>query len=136
MNLKIIFAPLLFATMMDLTMTHANTGYLAFKQEIFSLNVAKLIEYIYARGYKVTLGEAWRTHDQALIYAKVGSGIVNSLHCQRLALDFNLVAPDGSFCFDDRHYLPFGEYWESLHPSNRWGGRFVHRKDVDHVEMD
>lgn len=102
----------------------------------FSRNIAKLIEYIYSQGNKCTLGEAFRTPEQAEIYAKKGIGIKNSLHCQRLAIDLNLFDPQGKYCPDSPSYEPFGKYWESLHPLNRWGGNFKHPNvDGNHFEQ-
>lgn len=137
MKLSIIFAPLLLAGMMDYTPTLRcdNVSHLALKQEIFSQNVAKLIEYIYSKGYRCTMGEAFRTKEQALYYAQHGLGIVHSQHCERLAIDLNLVDPSGKFLWDEKDYEPFGKYWESLNPSNH-SGAFWHRVDADHFEMD
>jgi hypothetical protein len=104
-------------------------------QEIFTSNVCRLLEYIQHCGYKVTLGEAYRTHEQALIYAKEGLGIKNSLHCERLAVDLNIFAPDGKRLTTAEESLRFGQYWESLHILNRWGGRWKRRPDADHYEM-
>ena len=108
---------------------------LAQEQAIFARNVAKLIEYIFSTGYVCTLGEVYRTPSQAAAYAKEGKGIVNSLHCKRLAIDINLFSADGKYFPDTPDYKPIGEYWESLHPSNRWGGRFIGRPDGNHFEM-
>ena len=103
-------------------------------QQIFALNVAKLIQYIYEQNHSCTLGEAFRTSEQAELYAKEGKGIKNSLHCRRLAIDLNLFSPDDKYlkAYDD--YEPFGLYWEELHADNRWGGRFM-RLDLQHFEM-
>ena len=103
-------------------------------QEIFALNVAKLIMYIYEQNYSCTLGEAFRTSEQAEIYAKLGKGIKNSLHCKRLAIDLNLFSPEDHYCKDYESYEHFGLYWEELHSDNRWGGRFM-RLDLNHFEM-
>jgi len=135
MKFKIILAPLLFAAMMDYTVTLCSQT-LQEKQELFAYSAAKLIIHIFESGYKCTLGEAFRTHEQALIYSKEHLGIVNSKHCQRLALDINLFDSTGKYIFaDDKEYEALGHYWESLNPSNRWGGLF-HRHDLDHFEMD
>ena len=137
MKLYIIFAPLIFLGMLDYTPTLRcdNVSHLAQKQEIFSYNVAKLIEYIYSKGYKVTFGEAFRTSEQAIYYAQHGLGIVHSQHCERLEVDLNIVDRSGKFLWDADDYKPFGKYWESLNPSNR-SGAFWHRVDADHFEMD
>lgn len=101
------------------------------RQQEFAWNVSHLIEKIMCDGYRCTFGEAYRTPEQAALNAKKGIGIVNSLHCKRLAVDLNLFK-DGVYLADTESHRPFGEYWESLHPSNRWGGRF---KDGNHYEM-
>lgn len=106
------------------------------EQELFSGNVAKLIEYIEKKGYKVTLGEAYRTHEQALIYAHKKLGIVNSLHCVRLAIDLNIFSPKGLLLRTFNDIKPFGVYWENLNKDNRWGGRFRRLVDVCHFEME
>ena len=65
-------------------------------QAMFAQNVARLIEYIFKTGYYCTLGECWRSPEQAEIYVKQGKGIKNSLHCQRLAIDLNLFDANGN----------------------------------------
>ena len=98
-------------------------------------NVVKLIEYIDKYGYTASFGEAWRTPEQAAINAHRGTGIKNSLHIQRLAVDINLFK-DGEFRTETKDHEPFGVYWESLNPLNRWGGRFKERPDGNHYQMD
>jgi len=105
------------------------------KQALFARNISQLIEFIYAHGYTITFGEAFRTVEQAEIYAKSGKGIKDSLHCKRLALDINLFK-DGNYLPNSTDHKPFGEYWESLHPLNRWGGVFKERPDGNHYEMN
>ena len=103
-------------------------------QEIFALNVAKLIMFIFENGYACTLGEAYRTKEQAEIYAKQGKGINNSQHCKRLAIDLNLFTHDGKYLNNSEDYELIGAYWENLHDANRWGGNFQ-RADGSHFEM-
>jgi hypothetical protein len=105
------------------------------KQALFAVNVAKLIDYIHAQGYLVTFGEAYRTPQQAQWDAQSGTGIVNSLHCKRLAIDLNLLSCQGEYISDTAHYEKCGHYWTSLHPFNRWGGTFKTRADGNHFEM-
>lgn len=105
------------------------------RQSTFALNAAKLIEYIYKQGYTCSLGEAFRTAEQAAIYAKEGKGIKDSLHCQRLAIDINIFSPAGEYLDQTSDYKVFGDYWESLNPLNRWGGVFS-RADGNHFQMD
>lgn len=91
------------------------------RQEIFARNVARLIQFIFESGYTCTLGEAYRTKEQAEIYAKEGKGLATSLHCKRLAIDINLFK-DGVYLTRTEDYEWLGDYWRALHPDNRWGG--------------
>jgi hypothetical protein len=93
------------------------------KQSRFARLVGLLIEFAYAHGFELTFGEAWRTPEQAIANAKAGKGIANSVHIDRLAVDFNLFK-DGKFLSDSASHKPLGEYWESLAPDCVWGGRF------------
>lgn len=105
------------------------------EQQEFARQVALLITYINTTGYKVTFGEALRTPEQAEIYAKQGKGIKDSLHCKSLAIDLNLFDKSGKYLTQTDDYRTFGEYWESLDPKNRWGGRFT-RADGNHFERN
>jgi hypothetical protein len=91
------------------------------RQEIFALNVAKLIQFIYAEGRTCTFGEVFRTDEQAELYAKRGIGTVTSLHCKRLAIDLNIFL-NGKYLKDTKDYEFAGNYWYTLHPDNTWGG--------------
>lgn len=102
------------------------------KQAVFALNVAKLIQFIYSKGYSCSLGEVFRTQAQADAYAKAGKGIKNSLHCKRLAIDINLFSPEGKYFPDTKDYEPFGKFWESLDPNNKSGCDFG---DGNHFQM-
>lgn len=100
------------------------------QQSEFVRLVAKLIEYAYANGMELTFGEAWRTPEQAKLNAAKGSGISNSLHIERLAIDLNLFV-GGVFIDSSEGHRRLGEYWEQLNPRCRWGGRFK-RPDGNH----
>ena len=108
------------------------------QQTKFAKDVASLIQHILNHGYYLTLGEAWRSPEQAELYAREGKGIVDSLHCKRLAIDLNLFTSDGVYLTKDEDYKQFGDYWESLDSHNRWGGYFTQRggkiDDSDHFE--
>ncbi len=93
------------------------------KQRRFTRLVGLLIEYAYAHGFELSFGEAWRTPEQAALNAKTGKGISNSLHIDRLAVDFNLFR-NGKWLSASEDHKPLGEYWESLAPDCVWGGRF------------
>lgn len=103
-------------------------------QRAFSLNVARLIQFAYNSGYEVTLGEAWRTPEQAARNAKEGTGIRNSLHSKRLAIDLNLFK-DGVWLKESKDHLPLGTYWKGLSPDNYWGGDFRTNPDGNHYSM-
>jgi hypothetical protein len=100
----------------------------------FTRNVAQLINEVVLRGYGITLGEVYRTPEQAQWYAAKGMGILDSQHCKKLAVDISLFHLDGTYLTDKPDYELFGKYWESLHPKNRWGGYFP-RADYVHFEM-
>ena len=93
------------------------------KQRLFTHYIGSLILWAYENGYELTFGDAYRTPAQAAANATAGIGIANSLHCERLAVDFNLFKDD-VYLTGTESYKPLGEFWESLHPLARWGGRF------------
>ncbi|NHB96677.1 MULTISPECIES: M15 family metallopeptidase [Photorhabdus] len=101
------------------------------KQQLFTVLIAQLILWADERGYRLTLGEAYRTPEQAKLNAQTGKGIANSLHIQRLAIDLNLFIR-GEYQTNSHAYLPLGEYWESL--GGTWGGRFS-RPDGNHFSL-
>ncbi len=104
------------------------------KQALFTRNVVDLITHIDSLGYFVSFGEVYRTRDQAIIYANKGLGIVDSLHCKRLAVDLNIFDKEGHLLTYSDDYVPFGKYWEGLNPLNR-AGVFFKRVDSSHFEM-
>lgn len=102
-------------------------------QRKFARLVADLIVYAYDElGYEISFGEAYRTPEQAELNAKKGTGIKNSLHCKRLAVDLNLFK-NGKYLTDSRDHAPLGTFWEALDPHCRWGGRFM---DGNHYEFN
>lgn len=103
------------------------------KQRLFTRYVGMLIAFAYKQGYELTFGDAYRSPKQAAANAASGSGISNSLHGKRLALDFNLFI-NGVFQTDSAAHKPLGEYWESLDPLCRWGGRFT-KPDGNHYSI-
>lgn len=100
------------------------------KQRKFTRMIADLIIFAYDKGYELTFSEAYRTEEQAKLNAKSGTGIKNSLHTQRLAVDFNLFK-NGVYLTKTTDHQPLGEYWESLGGS--WGGRF---NDGNHYSLE
>ena len=100
------------------------------KQALFTVMIAKLIFWADEHGYRLTFGEAYRTPEQAALNAKNGKGIKNSLHTQRLAVDFNLFK-NGEWLTKSTDHQPLGEYWESI--GGTWGGRF---NDGNHYSLE
>ena len=108
------------------------------EQNAFLLDVAKLIEFIHNRdgGVLVTGGELFRTQEQEELYVKSGkSKTLYSNHLRRLAVDLNFIF-NGILVNDTEALRPYGEFWESLSPENRWGGNFTTISDADHFERN
>ena len=100
------------------------------KQAKFVRMISDIIKKSYDLGYQMTFAEAYRPPEVAALYAKEGRGIKNSLHCQRLAVDFN-VFKDGKLLTDGKDFEDLGKYWESL--GGTWGGRF---NDGNHFSLE
>lgn len=112
------------------------------KQFIFLQNTVRLMQFAVQQGFVLTYGEAHRTLEQQQIHVRAGrSKTLKSKHMERLALDLNIFK-DGKLCTREQ-IKPLGDYWESLHAANRWGGnwrglvdagksRFI---DAPHFEM-
>ncbi len=105
-------------------------------QQEFAQAAALLIQQAAKLGYGVTLGEAWRTPQQAQLNAQAGIGVANSLHTQRLAIDLNLFV-DGVYQADDSKgcYSALGAWWKQMGPNYRWGGDFKPLVDLDHYSI-
>lgn len=106
---------------------------LAEKQQKFVYLVAKLVTWSYEQGYRLTFGEAYRTQEQAAFNALHGSGIRNSLHNIRLAIDLNLFITS-KYRSDSESYRVLGNYWKSLDPDCAWGGDFS-KPDGNHFSL-
>ena len=97
--------------------------------------VGDLIRYAYDQGYELTFGDAFRDHRAFGQFGQKRSyASANSVHKIRLAVDLNLFA-NGKYIRDGDHpgYKKLGEFWESLHPAARWGGRF---RDANHFSFE
>lgn len=101
------------------------------KQSRFALSVALLIQKADELGFDITLGEAWRTPEQAKWNAAQGIGTTTSLHIDRLAIDLNLFKA-GKYLASTEDHRALGEWWERLGADYRWGGRF---KDGNHYSI-
>lgn len=121
------------------------------QQQLFTLDIARLITKASELGIGLTFGEAYRTQDQQELYyfgktvrredAKLElingtrrSKTLNSNHLRRMAVDFNFFI-DGKLTYQHDLIEQLGVYWESLSPGlNRWGGHFLSWKDIPHFE--
>lgn len=117
-------------------MSSEYSEFLRGKQQVFTENIAKLIIYAHSIGIRLTFGEAFRTPEQQAIHVKNGkSRTNNSYHLKRLAVDFNFFI-DGELTYRNEDVRILGEYWEKIHPENRWGGNFKSIDDTPHFEMN
>lgn len=109
------------------------------KQRLFVEQIARLVLWAYEQGYALTYGDAYRDprlHGQ--IGEKKGYGHAKSCHKYRLAVDFNLfkkVNGEWLYLTSTEDHRPLGRKWESMHPLNRWGGRFPN-PDGNHYSME
>lgn len=101
------------------------------KQRKFTRMIADLICFAYSQGYELTFGDAYR---DPRVHGHVGQkksySSANSLHKERLAVDFNLFNNDQYLTSTEDH-RPLGEYWESI--GGAWGGRF---NDGNHYSIE
>lgn len=104
-------------------------------QRTFTICIARLIVWVYEQpGWELTLGDAYRSPEEAERLAVEGKGIKDSLHTSRLAIDLNLFV-NGEYQVLSSAYLPLGEHWKTLHPLARWGGDFHTRPDGNHFSF-
>jgi hypothetical protein len=78
-----------------------------------------------------------RSPEQAALNAKKGSGIKNSLHLDKLAIDLNLFI-NGVYKTDSKDHKPLGDYWKSLSTKDYqccWGGDFK-KPDGNHYSIE
>ncbi|MEZ2746319.1 M15 family metallopeptidase [Halopseudomonas bauzanensis] len=101
------------------------------KQRKFTRMIADLILFAYNQGYELTFGDAYRDPQvHGAVGQKKSYSSANSLHKERLAVDFNLFK-GGQFLTRTEDHQPLGEYWESI--GGTWGGRF---NDGNHYSLE
>ena len=104
------------------------------EQQLFLLDVCRLIAFATKAGFAVTGGELYRTVEQQEIYMKTGkTKTMNSNHLKRCAIDLNFFM-GGKLIYDIPQLKPIGDYWESLNKENSWGGNWNSFKAVPHFE--
>ena len=125
------------------------------RQEEFARLVPRLIDKAYELGYRGR-GGSWlrdaRLHGHKHVmdvmswleqefpevaheankagYRAYGSR--SSEHKDKCAIDLNLRKPGFGMVVTTEEHRKLGEYWESLHPMCRWGGRY---NDGNHYEF-
>ena len=92
------------------------------KQQLFTKNIARLILFAESIGYGLSFGHAWRSpEEQQRLFREGVTKTLNSIQLCRLAVDLN-VFENGQLCLEWGQIKELGDYWEKLHPNNRWGG--------------
>lgn len=109
---------------------------LMLNQQAFLMDFCRLVVHATRLGFTVTSGELLRPVEMQKIYVKTGrSKTMDSNHLKKLAGDLNFFI-DGVYVTDRNKLKVLGEFWESLHPLNRWGGNFLKFKDCVHFERN
>lgn len=93
----------------------------------FTWHIGWLIMFANAKGYKLTMGHAWRSQEEQERLWREGKSKIKSggNHGKRLAVDFNLfkkVNGKWTLTWEWEDYKILGDYWEVIDPLNRWGG--------------
>ena len=108
------------------------------KQAIFWQYVGMLIVKAGILKTPIVILEWTRTpQQQALNVAKGASKTMKSKHLEGLAIDIAFLddlMDDGTLNYTPDAYKMLGEYWESLDPNCRWGGRFGDDPNTDKIE--
>lgn len=99
-------------------------------QEAFTADLTKLLMEAHRLGYKIRLGEVFRTPEQQEWYVKTGrSKTFNSMHLKKCAADIHFFK-DGKVCYP----VELGRFWETLSPTNQAGMFWKTFKDDPHFE--
>jgi len=88
----------------------------------------------------VTGGELERKPEMQQLYVKSGyATTMDSMHLRRCAIELSFFHDDGNdlrLVQDLEELLKLAEFWESLDPRNRWGGRSNNTVDFQRFERD
>lgn len=101
------------------------------RQWLFSRLLPRLLDKAHELGFEVSVGEVYRTKDQALRNEQAGTGIRNSLHTLSLAVDLRLFK-EGNYLTHSGEYEELGQWWETQNALCAWGGRFG---DANHFSV-
>lgn len=110
-------------------------------QFLFSRCLGQLLVYADESGSLVTMGECYRSPEEAARLHALGAGIRNSNHCKRLAVDllcWRLKHGEWIWLRDgtEPEYRILGNKWKSLSKFTRWGGDFITRPDPGHFSVE
>lgn len=92
------------------------------KRILFTFLLSKLWDRMRADGLTPVKGRDGEKH------------MDGSLHYLGLADDTQIYTAEGKWLNRTEDHLVYGEYWESLHPDCRWGGRFK-KNDGNHYSI-
>ena len=102
------------------------------RQRLLTRLLPRLLDKAQALGFELTLGDGYRDPRVFGMPGEVkGYGSKWSGHKLRLAVDLNLFR-NGTYLTATEDHKPLGDFWESLHPECRWGGRY---QDGNHYEI-
>lgn len=108
------------------------------KQARFSYLKAVLVMYAHTLGYCMVEYEGCIMPDRKTrdgLQVQDGVHMRGSLHYDRMASDFVLYDVNSGepvYNGEDNRWITLGEFWESLDPLARWGGRF---HDANHFSL-
>lgn len=103
------------------------------QQADFAQALGELLRIAKSARLTVTLGEVDRPTVLAELYAKLGKGVKDSQHCDRLAADLGLYV-SGKYQTETPQYAALGAWWKKLDKRARWGGDFP-KPDGNHFEF-
>ena len=100
-------------------------------QSKFAKAVGKLIDYAYAQGWELTVGDAYRDPRVfGAVGVKKGYSHPNSTHKHRLAIDLALFVNDKWQQTETAEYKDMHRYWETL------GGAPAVPGDANHFSFE
>lgn len=96
------------------------------KQSAFAFALGKLIAFVYAKGWELTMSEGYVGDTDAKDGDHDGPHMKGGTHYMRLGQDLNLWIND-EWIKNGSHpaWKELGDYWKGLHPDARWGGDFA-----------
>jgi hypothetical protein len=105
------------------------------KQSRFALCLGKLIAFVYAKGWELTMSEGYVGDTDAADKDYDGPHKSGGTHYMRIGQDLNLWIA-GEWISSGSHpaWRELGAYWKGLDGDARWGGDFS-RADPNHFSF-